>query len=132
MNFNCIFLFLSIGSVKTSFSLIISPFGFTNFVNFPFESRKEREREREVIVACAGCIGAVVMALDVKVLYFASARELTEKKEEVVRLDGDHGDEHTTKNLEKVLVRSLEIDSKKILFFSLLLKKKKKELSSNA
>ena len=44
------------------------------------------------------------MALDVKVLYFASARELTEKKEEVVRLDGDHGDEHTTKNLEKVLV----------------------------
>ena len=117
MNFNCIFLFLSIGSVKTSFSLIISPFGFTNFVNFPFESRKEREREREVIVACAGCIGAVVMALDVKVLYFASARELTEKKEEVVRLDGDHGDEHTTKNLEKVLVRSLEIDSKKNLFF---------------
>ena len=129
MNFNCTFLFLSIGSVKTSFSLIISPFGFTNFVNFPFEGR---EREREVIVACAGCIGAVVMALDVKVLYFASARELTEKKEEVVRLDGDHGDEHTTKNLEKVLVRSLEIDSKKILFFSLLLKKKKKELSSNA
>ena len=129
MNFNCIFLFLSIGSVKTSFSLIISPFGFTNF---PFERKQEREREREVIVACAGCIGAVVMALDVKVLYFASARELTEKKEEVVRLDGDHGDEHTTKNLEKVLVRSLEIDSKKILFFSLLLKKKKKELSSNA
>ncbi len=119
MNFNCIFLFLSIGSVKTSFSLIISPFGFTNFVNFPFERKqeREREREREVIVACAGCIGAVVMALDVKVLYFASARELTEKKEEVVRLDGDHGDEHTTKNLEKVLVRSLEIDSKKILFF---------------
>ena len=47
MNFNCIFLFLSIGSVKTSFSLIISPFGFTNFVNFPFERKQERERERE-------------------------------------------------------------------------------------
>ena len=44
MNFNCIFLFLSIGSVKTSFSLIISPFGFTNF---PFERKQERERERE-------------------------------------------------------------------------------------
>ena len=41
MNFNCIFLFLSIGSVKTSFSLIISPFGFTNF---PFERKQERER----------------------------------------------------------------------------------------
>ena len=48
MNFNCIFLFLSIGSVKTSFSLIISPFGFTNLiVNFPFVRKQERERERE-------------------------------------------------------------------------------------